>query len=499
MTDRDTAAADPAVSTDDVSADPGGRVSDEPAPDQDDATAPVSETRRPLSRAETRWFVGIVALAAVLRLAWWVAFRDGPPAGGVLGGDPYAYWYYANDISHGRWYIHYVTGEPTAFYPVGFPALLGGLYWIFGNLPFVDIGNWTITGVFHIVISTATVALTFVVGRRLGGPRVGLVAAAVMAVFPNLIFQVTSVQIETTFIFLTMASLAVIVDHDWSTGPPGWRRLVAFGLVLAACGLVRPFSLPILLGVYLAVLAVGAGWRRAVAVVAVPVAVIVVAFIPWTVRNWIELDGFVPSSTNMGDTLCLDRYEGATARFTFPNHEGCVDPDTPEAERNPANTRKALRWVIENPDQEVRQIFERAFYMFRDDNDGLDATEGLTVDPVFSDSTRDTLAKLADLYFLAVLALSVAGLFFLRGTPRPERRIVVTVGATLLVVPLLLWGNPRFHQPVVPFMAVSVGLLVSAIVDALAARRASGADVATGPSAGDPAVPTLAGASHDGG
>ena len=490
MTDRDTAVAP----DDETSATPA----EETSPGDEPVT--VSETRRPLTRAETRWFVGIVALAAALRIAWWIAFRDGPPSGGLLGGDPYAYWVYANDISHNRWFVHYITGEPTAFYPVGFPALLGGLYWLVGQIPFVDISNWTITGIFHIVISTATVALTFVVGRRLGGPRVGLIAAGVMAVFPNLIFQVTSVQIETTFIFLTMAALAVIVDHDWSTGPPGWRRLVAFGLVLAACGLVRPFSMPILLGVFLAVLAVGAGWRRAVAVVAVPVAVIVVAFTPWTIRNWIELDGFVPSSTNMGDTLCLDRYEGADARFTFPNHDGCVAPDTPEAERNQANTRKAIRWVIDNPDQEVRQIFERTFYMFRNDNDGLDAVEGLTVEPVFSESERDVLAKTADLYFLVVLALSIVGLVFLRGTPRPERRIVVVVAATLLIVPVLLWGNPRFHQPVVPFMAVSIGLLVSAIVNALAARRRGGGDdegAQAGPT--DPAVPSLAGASSDGG
>ena len=194
----------------------------------------TGETRRALTRAERRWLLAICLVAAAARLGWWLYAHVEPPSSEVLGGDPWMYWLLGNDIAHGRWYTNHVTGEPSAYYPVGFPAVLGGLYWVGNHVPFVDVDNMALTGMFQIVISTATVALTFVVGRRLAGPRAGLIAAAVLAVFPNLIFQVTTIQIETTFIFFTMAALAIIVDHDWSTGPPSVRRLVAFGAVLAA-------------------------------------------------------------------------------------------------------------------------------------------------------------------------------------------------------------------------------------------------------------------------
>ena len=56
--------------------------------------------------------------------------------------------------------------------------------------------------------------------------------------------------------------------------------------------------------------------------------------VPWTIRNAVRLDAFVPTSTNTGDTLCLDRFEGANGGFRWADHEGCADPELPEVELN---------------------------------------------------------------------------------------------------------------------------------------------------------------------
>jgi 4-amino-4-deoxy-L-arabinose transferase-like glycosyltransferase len=434
------------------------------APDPADASG--SRTRAPLTAFERRWLVAILGAAAIVRAAWLAYAHVEPPEWIIPSGDSYSYWYYGNEIAKGRGYISYITGEATAFYPIGFPALLGGLYWVANHVPLVDPDLMLVTGAFQVVISVATVALTFVVGRRLAGPRAGLVAAAVLAFFPNVVFQVTTIQVETTFIFLTMATLAVIVDHDWSTGPPGRGRLLAFGALLSASALVRPFSAPLLLGLLLAVLAVGAGWRRALVAVAVPLGVIVLAFTPWTIRNAVRLDAFVPSSTNMGDTLCIDHSPGATGGFRWTIHEGCADPDMLEGERNRANTRLSIEYVVDDPIRELVQIGRRARLMFADDHDGIPSTESLGSGPILSDGMRHLTTTSADWYFFVVLALSVLGLpLLVARAPRPERRLVLVGLVALLVIPLLLWGNPRFHQPVVPFMAMSVAALVVATVD----------------------------------
>ncbi len=438
--------------------------------------------RRPLTRDETRWLVGIVGLAAILRIAWLAVANVDPPTSFMGSGDQYSYWFYGNQIAEGGGYLNYLNGEPTAYYPIGYPAILGGLFWLANHVPFVDLNLMLVAGIFHVIVSTATVALTFVVGRRLLGPRVGLVAAGLMAVFPNMVFQVVTLQLETTFVFVTLAALAIMVDHDWSSGPPSRNRLLAFGAVLAVSALIRPFSTPLLLGLFLAVLALGVGWRRALGAVAIPVVVLVAAFAPWTIRNAVRLDAFVPSSTNMGDTVCIDRNLDADGGFRWSVHDGCADPELPEAERNPASTRKAIEFVIEHPDRELLQIGRRARLMFAEDHDGILAGESMGSGPIFAGDNREILQTGADWYFFVIVGAAVLGLpALLRRSPRPERRLVIVPFVALLVIPLLLWGNPRFHLPLAPFFALSAAALVTVGV-----RRRAGPDNADADAVAEP-------------
>lgn len=400
----------------------------------------------------------VVAAAFGLRLAWALYARGEPPVDWFFSGDQYSYYHYGSEIAEGRGYIGYITGEATAYYPIGYPALLGALYFVVLHTPIPD-DLLLATALFHVVLGTASVALTFVVGRAIAGYRVGLLAAVAMALFPNVIYQVATVQLETTFIFLVLACLAVIVTHDWSTGPPSLRRLVAFGAVLGGTVLVRPFVAVLLVGLASALLAVGAGWRRATAAVAVPVAAVVLISTPWAIRNAVQLDAFVPSSTNMGDTLCIDRNLDAKGGFRFADHDGCVDPGLPEVPRNRGNTKKAIEFVLEHPERELLQIVRRAKFMFRDDHDGIVAVQTLGGGAFLSERVVDVAVPLADWYFYVVLALSVAGLpAFAAQRRRPERLIVASGLVGLLVIPLLLWGNPRFHLPLAPFMALSAAL-----------------------------------------
>jgi len=190
--------------------------------------------------------------------------------------------------------------------------------------------------------------------------------------------------------------------------------------------------------------------------------VVVVALTPWTIRNAVALDAFVPSSTNMGDTLCIDRNEDATGGFRWADHDGCVDPDLFEVERNAGNTDKAIEFVVDHPGRELLQVVRRARRMFAEDNDGISAVETMGSGQIFSDGARTFYERAGDWYFFAVLAAAVVGLpRLVRRSPRPERRLVLAPMVALLVIPLLLWGNPRFHVPLVPFLALSAAALVT--------------------------------------
>ena len=56
----------------------------------------------------------------------------------------------------------------------------------------------------------------------------------------------------------------------------------------------------------------------------------------------------------------------------------------------------------------------------------------------------------------------MALLLVTRRRHRPETAIVLVSMASLIVVPLLLWGNPRFHLPFAPLLAILAGGAVGA-------------------------------------
>lgn len=423
--------------------------------------------RRIWARPEYRWLLVITAVAFGLRLAWLLYAEAAPPYAWLGAGDQYSYWYYGNEIAAGRGYVSYVTHQPTAYYPIGYPALLAALFLVVlhTHLP-GDLMFWA--GLMHVVFGTATVALVFFIGRRVFNATAGFIAAALLAVFPNAIYQVTTLQLETAFIFFSTAALGIIVLHDWSHGLPSRNRLLAFGFVLGLSVLIRPFSVWFLAGLFLAGLAVNAGWRRAFTVTLVPVFVVAGMSIPWVVRNEIRMHAFVLTSTNTGDTLCLDRNSTAQGGFRFADHDGCVHPGLPEVPRNAGNTRKAVSFVIHNPGREALQIVRRAKFEFAHDHDGIEATETLGSGPFLRAGVRNLLSDMADWYFFIVLGFAVAGLPLLLFTARkrPEPRLVLVALTAMLVIPLLLWGNPRFHLPLYPYVV----LLAAAVIDA-AARR----------------------------
>jgi len=140
--------------------------------------------------------------------------------------------------------------------------------------------------------------------------------------------------------------------------------------------------------------------------------------------------------------------------------------------RNSGNTRKAIEFVTHHPAREALQIVRRAKLMFNGDHDGLYATESLHGGPALGTRPYNFLSSTADWYFFVVLVPAIAGLVFLFRGPHPaQRRIVDVATISLLAIPLLLWGNQRFHFPLLPFMAILAAATLDWVLTSVHARR----------------------------
>src|SRR5688500_19252352 len=71
--------------------------------------------------------VGLAALAGFAARAGWCVVAARRPE---VAGDPFAYLQHADDLAEGRGYVTYFFARPTAYFPPGYPGLLGALLWV---------------------------------------------------------------------------------------------------------------------------------------------------------------------------------------------------------------------------------------------------------------------------------------------------------------------------------------------------------------------------------
>ncbi len=414
------------------------------------------------SRPELPWLAVILALAAALRIAW-VVYAARPPQ--ELH-DPTFYFIYAQQIAGGNGF-RLLDGAATAYYPVGYPATLGAVFALVNHTPIPD--NFVLaTGYFQVFLGVATVALAYEVGRRLFSPAVGLVAGLWLALFPNLIYHTTTYLSETLFNFLVLAALALLFWTDWRKEGLGRGRLVAFAIVLGLSALVRPISLLFLPLLLVAWLIAGFGWRRSLAYGGLVLGVTAAVIAPWAVRNAVVMRAPVIISTNFGDDLCMGHYPGARGSFALPDYCFADEPYVGlghaefEVRRNKDNTRKAIEFALENPRTELKLLSRKAFYTWEHDHDGIWAAESYGDDLFLEPDVRAALSRVANIYFFLTISAGGLGLIALMASRDPRRIFFLLALLALAGVPLVFFGDARFHVPATALLVAPAAWLAVA-------------------------------------
>jgi hypothetical protein len=221
--------------------------------------------------------------------------------------------------------------QPAGNYSPGLPLFVAGVYKLSGGT------HERLARVILALLGTLAVLFTYLIGRRLSGPGAGLIGATAIAIYPALLeYQGMLMGEPLAATLLSGAVLAAL----WANGPrqtdltrgscrgargpagspravlnppaprhPRLRWLIP-GVLLGALALVRPEYMGVALLVSVVVL-LRDGWRSRsrtwvqALMLLVGVAVVVA---PWTVRNAIALDRFVPVSTGGGQVLFAGTY-----------------------------------------------------------------------------------------------------------------------------------------------------------------------------------------------
>jgi 4-amino-4-deoxy-L-arabinose transferase-like glycosyltransferase len=422
---------------------------------------------------DPRWFrpalAAIVLGALALRLVYvFVSRRNFDPHG-----DAFFYHAAANLLVDGKGFIspffvnaglHREAAEHPPLYIIflAIPSLLG-MKSVMAHL------------IWSCLLGSATVALVGLLGRAVGGARVGIIAAFFAAVYPNLWAPDGMLQAETLSMFAVTGTLLLAYRY-WKQ--PSWRRLVLVGAACALGALARSeiiLLIPLMV-VPLAFLTREQPWKIRLRWLGASVLAAAIVIAPWTIYNTTRFVHPILLSAQIDPLLasanCDSTYYGdlrgyfdiqCAAKIAARHHITLKDD---ESQENVVYRHEAIEYVKGHLG---RVPFVEGVRLLR--IAGLYKTGLYVRADAYIEGRSPIWISWAALYsFWIVAALSIAGVFVghRRRRDDPDRAPpmypllmpIVVVVATVLVT----YASTRFRTTAEPSLAVLAALAIDGAI-----------------------------------
>jgi len=423
-------------------------------------------TRRWLTLERVAWPATIVFVALMLRLAL-VAYVNPDPRDGRFD-DSVFYDTTARALADGKGYVWDPTVwvladgsrvypnenelSPTALWPPGYPALLAVVYKLTG-------GALMAAKVLNAVFGALTALVTYLLARRLFGERAGIIAGFMVALLPShvLFTAVTLSEAFFTFLFVLLAYLLVRWTLD--SQRPHSLQLLGLGFLTGVAALTRGELAAFPIALFVLFLLAQRSWRTAGVWTALTVAGMAAAFLPWTVRNCVQMDSCIIGTTGVGRAFLQghnpqsDGGPSLNPVLLFEQQFLGLPRVEREVRSSSAAQREALEWAAKHPLDELVLIPKRVQLLYRNDQSGVEWVQSNK--PTFGPLGAERLTNLSNAYYAAMMALAVVGtpawLALRRG--RTVWIALVPIAYYTVIFGLVFIGNNRYHVPILPFFA----------------------------------------------
>jgi 4-amino-4-deoxy-L-arabinose transferase-like glycosyltransferase len=166
------------------------------------------------------------------------------------------------------------------------------------------------------VIGAGAVFVTGLVAREVGGPRAGLIAAAIAAVYPNY-WMNDGTGLAETLVLLLVAAVLLASYRFWRR--PSFPRAVWLGALCALAGLTRSEQLLLVVAVLIPVALVlrSRPWRTRLAYAGAGVLTALVVIAPWVGFNLARFSDPVFVSDDLGSTLAFANCQPAFYQYKY--------------------------------------------------------------------------------------------------------------------------------------------------------------------------------------
>jgi 4-amino-4-deoxy-L-arabinose transferase-like glycosyltransferase len=406
--------------------------------------------------------VGVFLAALLLRLGLTAAFQGlSSPQGRAMGLDPIDYENFAYQMSIGKGYV-LDTGEPSARRTPGTSLTLLPIYLAVGR-------NYLVARIWWCLLSAATVVAVGWLGAILASRRAGIIAAAMLAIYPGHFYLAMHFESEVPFGLVALIATALLFEAR-SRSSHGWA--LAAGICFGFAILIRGQLLFAVPGSLLLILCTQEG-RRQASVYFVALAAPLVVLAPWIVRNHI-----VFGKATMALLLSSYTFWGAHNDVVLddPAWQGrwvgmgdLVDAEHPlkgtEVERDAAAWHYSRQWL----------------------NDHWQDMPWLTVMKVWRlvtpfEATGNRVVYWAyAISWMCVAPLLVAGWWRSHKVNRVATAILSLPLAATLITTIVFYGCVRFRDSVAPFFLIFAAVAAAELLRRL--RTGSEAKIEASPDA----------------
>jgi 4-amino-4-deoxy-L-arabinose transferase-like glycosyltransferase len=354
-------------------------------------------------------------------------------------------------------------GAPTAFWPAGWSMAMSVLFRVTGP-------SLLALGLFNLASAVLTGWLALLLGRRLfdseAAARLGLL---LLAIYPNAVGYVPLALTEVFYTALLLLGCWLVIARRSAV----W--LVAAGMVFGFATLVKAQTLvmvPLLFAIDW--LRQHDAWRRLPRLTgqgALVIGVAALSVMPWTLRNHAQLGAWVAVSTNGGFTLLTGNNDTATGDYTpgDPTVTALMARrDLTEVTRDAEAKRLGQRWILEHSGRFLALAPKKLARLWLPDGEAEWAYQaGATSYERFALLYRAVRVANQAYYALLMLGFALAPVIMIRQRLAQGRRWIDWwllpwgVAAYPSLIALVFSGQSRFHYPVMPFVCLACGWLLT--------------------------------------
>jgi hypothetical protein len=455
------------------------------------------------SAARNGGWMGLAALAVILLLG--LGLRVGEAWDGRAPVyDAQAYAAIARNLDEGSGFtVGASATQPSSNYSPGLPLFVAGLYEVTGGV------HEQLARVVLAVIGALSVLFTYLIGRRLlhrpgssevategaatarvvkKGPYRGhnpplvwpaLVGALVVAIYPALLeYQGMLMSEPLAATLLSGGVLAVLWAWEGD-----WMRWLLPSALFGALALVRPEYLGVAVLVALVVFAREArgDWRGSLLRAAVLLGAAFVVIAPWTIRNAVALDRFVPISTGGGQVLFAGTYLPSDGD---PEKVGAeVVAENPQLFASDAAQHLRLEQILARlaharyPEMESDQALSKMGKEQLWDDISREPVEygsfvATKIGRIWLHGPRDVMREPGwEVLHWTLVIFGLLGLAVLAWQRRWEALLFATIFLAITAISALLVASPRRVLVLVPLLAALASLAIQRVVSSTAYSR----------------------------